>query len=130
LSTFEGVLTYELQRENIESDDQPKSTHILFFVAWKSEGYKSLRVFVHLVECDKYTHWEKIALEEYYQRYVNQLCTYTGPVRNTWLIDDGTVLMTELELDFTQRAGVLSVTISEGIRNDRTKKPIWINPER
>jgi hypothetical protein len=130
LSTFEGALMYELRREDVESDDQSESTHILFLVAWKSEGYKKFRIFAHLIEYDGYIDWYTIRLREYYQRYTNQLCTYTGPIKNTWLLDNGTMMMTELELDFTQRDGVLNVTISEGIRDGRTKKPVWINPKR
>jgi hypothetical protein len=130
LPTFEGVLIYELQKGDDESDDQFESTHILFFVAWKAEGYKKFHMFVHLIEYDEYIDWDELKLREYYQRYANQLCTYTGPIKNTWLIDDGTVLITRLKLDLTQRAGVLNVTISEGIRDSRTEKPLWVNPER
>jgi hypothetical protein len=43
------------------------------------------------------------------------------------LIPDGTVLMSILELDFTQRDGVLNITISESIRDDYTRRPEWIN---
>jgi hypothetical protein len=124
LATFEGVLTYELQNRYV------KSTYIRIFVAWKSEGYKKFRLFVQLIECDKQLYWSTAKLKEYYQRYGNQLCKYTGLVKDTWSIDDDTILVTELNLDFTQRDGVLNITISEGIKDEHTKRPIWINPER
>jgi hypothetical protein len=127
---FRGGLTYRLQRKNIQSDDQLESTSTLLLITWKSEGYKVPRVLVCLVEYDKQFRWSGYKLKEYHQRYTNQLSTYTGPVEDTWLIPDSTVLMTRLELDFTQRVGVLNITITEGVEGEHTKRPIWINPKR
>jgi hypothetical protein len=124
LSTFEGVLTYDLKRKGAES------TYIRLFVTWKSESYKELLVFVHLIEYEGWCGWGKNKLEEYCQRYASQLCAYTAPVKDTWLMPDGTVLMTELELDFTQRDGVLNITISEGIKNEHTRMPEWVSLKR
>jgi hypothetical protein len=123
-SIFEGVLTYDLKRKGVES------TYIRLFVAWKSEGYKRFHMFLRLIEHDERYKWNKNELEEYCQRYASQLCTYTGPIKDTWLIPDGTVLMTELELDFTQRDGVLKLTISEGIRDEHIRRPKWLNLKR
>jgi hypothetical protein len=124
LSTFEGVLTYNLKKQDTES------TYVRFFVTWKSKGYKELCVFLHLIECDGWCGWSRTKLDEYCQRYASQLCTYTGPIKDTWLMPDGTVLMTELELDFTQRDGVLNITISDGIKDEYTKKPEWVSIKR
>jgi hypothetical protein len=82
-----------------------------------------------LIECGKTFRCDKIKLEEYHQRYVSQLRTYTDPIKDTWLMHDGTVLMTRLELDFMKRDGRLNITISEGIKDDCTKRPKWIHPE-
>jgi hypothetical protein len=129
LSTFGGILTYKLERKHIKSVNLSESTHILLFVAWKSEGYKKFCVFVHLIEYGKWFYRREILLEEYYQRYASQFSTYTGPIKDTWLTCDGTVLMTELELDFTLRDGVLNMAISKGVNNDHTKRAEWINPK-
>jgi hypothetical protein len=126
-ATFGGILMYQLQRKGVEHDDQLKSTYTLLCFAWKSEGYKKFRLFLQLIDCDQTFSWKKIYQYEYYQRYTNQCNTYTGPIKDTWLIHDGTVLMTRLELDFTQRDGVLNVTISEGIRDHHTKISAWLN---
>jgi hypothetical protein len=67
-------------------------------------------------------------VKEYYQRYANQFCTHTGPIKDTWLPRDGTVLMIGLELDFVQRDDVLNITISEGIENGRIKGSVRLNP--
>jgi hypothetical protein len=130
LVEFGGAIMYQLQRKCVKSDEQLKSTSTLFCIAWKSEGYKTLRVFVQLIECDKTFDWYKLKLKEYYQRYANQLCAYTDPIEDTWLIHDGTILMTRLELDFTQRDNVLNVFISEGIKDEHTRRPVWLYPER
>jgi hypothetical protein len=130
LSTFEGALIHALERKHLKTSNQPEPTCILLFVNWKSESYKKFRVFVHLIEYNKTFYWDKLSSEEYYQRYASQLNTYTGPIENTWLIPDGIVLRTRLELDFTQRDGVLNITISEGIEDENTKRPEWIDLER
>jgi hypothetical protein len=125
-AAFEGSLTYQLQRKHTESDDQLKSTYTLLFITWKSEGYKELCAHVRLIECDKQIRWDFHKVKEYHQRY--QFSTYAGPIKDTWLIYDGTVLTTGLELDFTQRDGVLNITISEGVADDHTKIPSWVSP--
>jgi hypothetical protein len=129
MSTFEGVLTYELQSRYVKPGNRSEPTCIRLFVAWKSEGYKKFRVFVHMIECNKKIDWNRIKLEEYYQRYTKQLCAYTNPIKDTWLIDDDIVLMTVLGLDFSQRDGKLNITISEGIKDSCIKRPERINSE-
>jgi hypothetical protein len=124
LSTFGATIMYRLKKGHV------KSTNTLLFVAWKSEGYKRLRVLLQVIECDKTFPWDGSKVEEYCQRYASQLSTCTGPIKDTWLISDSTMLMTELELDFTQRDGVLNINISEGIKDERTKLPEWINLKR
>jgi hypothetical protein len=129
LSTFGGFLTYELEKKYTKPDDLSESNACRLYIGWKSENYKELHVFVQLIEYDKTFSWDKIKLKDYYQRCTNQLSTYTDPIRDTWLIFDGTVLMTELELDFTQRDGVLNITISEGVEDEYTRKSVWIDPK-
>jgi hypothetical protein len=124
---FEDGIMCKLQREHVKPGNQ--STHILLFIGWKSEGYKKLHAFAQLIEYDKHVHWDKYTLKEYYQRYISQISTYIGHIKDTWLIDGNIVLMTRLELDFTQRDGVLNVTISERAEDDYTRRPDKINPE-
>jgi hypothetical protein len=126
---FESIVIYRLQRKSVESDDQLESTYTLLLVALRSEGYKKFRVFIQMIDCDKTFSWRRIDQDEYYQKYTNLLCTYTDPIKDTWLLSDGTVLMTRLELEFTQRDGVLSLTISEGIKDEHTKIPELIDPK-
>jgi hypothetical protein len=130
LAAFEGAVVYELERKHVKFGNRPEATHILFLMGWKTEGYKKFRVFVHLIKCDEQYYWRKIQPGEYYQKCANQLCTYTSPIKDTWLMPDGTVLMTEFELDFTLRDGILNMTISKGVYDDHTKRPEWINLER
>jgi hypothetical protein len=129
LATFEGILTYELEIKHVKPDNRRDPPHIRLFVAWKSEYYKQFRMFMHLIEYDEYVEWNEIKLKEYYHHYVNQLNAYTDSIKNTWLTCDGTVLMTGLELDFTQRDGVLNITISEGVKNEHSRRPAWFDPK-
>src|SRR5690606_31881926 len=96
-AVFEGVIMYELHRKCIKSDNQLESTYASLFIAWRFEGYKILRVCVRLIEYEEQIKWNRIKLKEYYQRHVNQFSTYTGPTKDTWLIDNDIVLMTKLE---------------------------------
>jgi hypothetical protein len=129
-ATLKGILMYSLERRHVKTSNRHEPERIQLLVTWKSESYKKFRVFVHLIEYDKAFYWDKLNPKEYYQRYANQFSTYTGPIKDTWLMPDGTVLATELELDFTQKDGVLSVTISEGVEDKNTKRSEWLNPER
>jgi hypothetical protein len=102
-------------------------------VTWKYEGYTKFHVFAQLIEYDKAFYRDEITLEEYYRRYSSQLDAYTGPIENTWLMPDGTILMTRVELDFTEenrRDSVLNVIISKGTRNRHTKRPVWFDSGR
>jgi hypothetical protein len=130
LSTFGGILTYVLEGEDVESDNLLEPTNIRLFVAWKFEGYKKIRTFIHVLEYSKQFDWNRITLEEHYQKCDNRLSTYTGSIKETWLTDYGTVLTTKLELNFTRRYSRLDLTISEGIRDGHAKRSIWIGPER
>jgi hypothetical protein len=115
-----GAIMYELRRDHVGS------TRIQLLVAWESRDYKKFYVYVRLIECNEALVWNEAKLNEYYQRYINRLSKYTSPIEDTWLIHDGTVLKTKLELTFVRRDGRLNVTISEGIKDDYTKVPIWI----
>jgi hypothetical protein len=128
-AVFEGSLMYQLQRKDVRSDDQLESTYTLLFIAWESEGCRELRACVRMIECDEQIKWNSYKLKEYCQRYASRLSAYTGPIEDTWLIHDGTVLTTRLELDFPQRDGRLYITISEGSRDNRTKISAWISPK-
>jgi hypothetical protein len=128
-ASFEGYLAYQLQKETVKSDDRLESTSTLLFIAWKSEGYKELRACIRMVERSKQMKWDAYKLREYYQRYANQFSTYTDYTEDTWLMRDGTVLMTRLELDFTQRNNILSITISKSTKDDHTKRTVWISPK-
>jgi hypothetical protein len=127
---FEGVLTYELQRKHVESDNQLESTYIRLFVVWKSKGYKKLCAYINLVEYDEKFYWNNTKSQEYYRGYASQLSTYTDPIKDTWLVYDDTVLMTRLELDFTQRDDILNITISKSVKDEHTRKPERIDSER
>jgi hypothetical protein len=142
LTAFESSIMGELMRKHVESDDRSELISTLLLVGWKSEGYKKFRAFVQLIEFDRAFRWYNFQLQEYYQKCANQLNTYTGPIKDTWLMHDGTVLTTTLELDFTKRDGALNITISEqsereeeeknyeGIEDDHIERLAWIGPRR
>jgi hypothetical protein len=83
LAAFEGSLMYQLQKKSVKSDKQPESTYTLLFVAWKYKGYEKFQAVVKLIEFDERICWNVYKLKEYYRRYVNQLSTYTGSIKDT-----------------------------------------------
>jgi hypothetical protein len=119
LTTFGGVLTYVLDRKDVKPDEKLEPTQARLCVSWKSEGYKKFRVFIQLVEYDKTFRWDIFNLNEYRQRYDNQLSAYTGPIKGTWLVGDDLVLMIRLV-----------ITISESVKDEHTKRPVWFDPKR
>jgi hypothetical protein len=130
LATFEGALAYKLQRGDVKSNGQFEPTCILLFVAWKSDGYRKICAYVRLLEYDEWFYWNETKLKEYYQMHASQLSIYTGPSKETWSIHNDVVLVTGLELDFAQRDGRLNIFISENVKNEYTKIPVWVGPER
>jgi hypothetical protein len=129
LATFDGVLMYELQSKHLKLSNQFKPTYIQFLVAWKFEDYKNFCALIRLIAYDKQIKWNMIKFKEYYRRCVKRLHTYTNPIKDAWLVHDDTVLETVLELDFTQRDGVLNITISEGFEDGHIRMPVWIDPK-
>jgi hypothetical protein len=124
LEASKGVIMYELRRNYVES------TSIQLFVTWESASYKEFRVCTHLLKCNNLFVWNEIRLKGYYRKCVRQLRTYTKPIEDTWLIHDGIVLRTRLELTFVKSNSRLNVTISEGIKDGRAKIAELISPER
>jgi hypothetical protein len=82
-----------------------------------------------LVEYDEEFWWDNFKLEEYFQSCASQLSEYTGFIEDTWSTQDGMVLTTRLELDFTQRHDVLNIIISEEVKDVHTRRPVWMNPK-
>jgi hypothetical protein len=129
LSTFRGVVAHELQDKDYDPSNRPDATRIQCLVAWKSESYKKLQVFIHLIESNLRIEWDQVKLDDYYQRYANQLSTYTGPIKSTWLMPNGVVMIVRVDLDFTQRDSILSITISDGVEDEHTKRPVWFDSD-
>jgi hypothetical protein len=127
LSTFGGAVTYKLQDRNYKPNHRPGAARIRCLVAWKSEGYKKFYMLIHLIEYNRWVKWNEIKLDDYCQRYANQFSIYTGPIKSTWLMPNGIVLMIRLNLDSTQRDGIMSITISEGVGDGYTKRLVWLD---
>jgi hypothetical protein len=126
-----GVLMYKLQRKNIgefnEEDisSEDEATWIWLVMIWKV--YKSRKIFVvsDLIEHDKSHIWnsnELMKLNEYYELFNIQ----HGPIEETWLMHDNTVLTTSLNTIRKRDYYVLEVTISEGSIRDDTKRLRYI----
>jgi hypothetical protein len=93
-------------------------------VFWISVGYELFHVFVQLLVYVDLFNWDNVKLNVCYHLQFNQFNIYTGPFDDTYLTHDVTILMTGLVLVFTQRDGVLNITIYEGFKYVHVMIPV------
>jgi hypothetical protein len=137
--TLEGILMYEMQREeNTRSNHQSsinttyaevieeasKMTRLL--VAWKIDRSGESKVRIILVECDDSLVLNEDKLAQLHKKANNIPSSYHS---RTWLMYDNTVLKATYEIE--QKTDIdLKITISEENEDENTKSALWIDPER
>jgi hypothetical protein len=133
-SEFASVLLYKLRRKKqFESDDQSNadntftkdtSTDLHFLVIWRSNNeWSKFSVRTLLIKHSNTITWNEDKLEKLHSMYLN-LLKDDQIVRDTWLLDDVTVLMTILRRKV--RRHTIEITITEGTREDDSMEPLWI----
>jgi hypothetical protein len=126
-----GTLIYGLQRrqtrESTEiNEDKSNTTYLL--VVWEISESKYLYADVLLIEHDEKLDWNKYGLKYLYRDKFNQFRWFPYSATETWSLDDNVVLMTTLEIMDEDR--ILDITISEVERDNCTRIPVHIDPER
>jgi hypothetical protein len=126
---LEGTLVYRIQREYAESDKavQDESKCVWFLIAWRIEYTKGLDVRVLLVEYNKEFNWDEDRLKQLHQKYWYSLNAWINTIESNWLLDDATILTTEIRV--MNEVYGWNIFISEGT-GDNAKRPLWINTER
>jgi hypothetical protein len=143
---FENALIYRLQRKRIEANDQfnadntlteDTSTYLQLLVIWGfSEKWEknaiitwedtlsySSSVRALLIKHSNTITWNEDTLEKLRYMYLS-LLRDDKIVKDTWLLDDTTVLMTTSE----QKMGhAIEITISEGTKEDGATEPLWVS---
>jgi hypothetical protein len=141
-----GILIYKVQR-NTKSDHQSStdttsaeavedtSKIMQFLVTWKVTcSWKMIIAFTMLVEHSNELVLDEDKIAHLYDK-VNDMpiemyklfSRYDGVFKSTWLICDKTVLEATYELTF-EKGIELKITVSEGVENKYTMKPLWIDP--
>jgi hypothetical protein len=127
-----GVLIYKLQRKDINelneeaiySEDEATSTQI--FMVWKVKNSRELYVYSRLIEHDKDHIWNRDRLMKLAKSY-ELFNIQHGPIKETWLMHDNTVLMTGLNMTHEKECYKLEITISS--KND-VQRPQHIDLNR
>jgi hypothetical protein len=127
-----GILIYRLQRKRLHESTETgegisSATHLL--VVWEISISNKLYADVLLVKHDKRLDWNKNDLRKLCDKNINQfmLCPDSSTTE-TWLLNDNVALMITSEIMNEDR--ILDITISEVERNNCTRTPAHIDPDR
>jgi hypothetical protein len=135
---FASALIYKLQRKRrLESNDQTDtdntstkdiSTSLQLLVIWRSNSrYRDgLRVRALLIKHSNAIIWNEDILEKLHSMQL-ALLRDDIIVKDTWLLDNTTVLMTVSKWREMDYATV--ITISEGIKKDDSMEPLWVSSD-
>jgi hypothetical protein len=130
---FENALIYKLQKKkSIESGSQSKmdntstedtSTSIQLLVIWKSDNSHEFPVRALLIKHNNTTTWCEDTLEKLHSMYPF-LFKDNPTAKDTWLLDDATVLM--IMLKWEKQTRTIKIAISDGTRDDDSMGPLWV----
>jgi hypothetical protein len=127
---FESALLYKLQRKKgPKSNDQSNvdstftedtSTSLQLLVIWKSKS--SVRAL--LIKHSNTIAWNEDTLEKSRSMHL-ALLRDNLIVKDIWLLDNATVLMTTSKRE--RASCVFEITVSEGVRENDTMEPLWVS---
>jgi hypothetical protein len=143
---FSNVLIYKLQRKKcIESNEQSKadsisekdtSTSLQLLVMWISNDKHRYSVRALLIKHSNTITWNEDTLEKLHSMYlalfnkglrIDVLSTRNKhySVKDTWLLDNVTVLI--IELKWEEESRTFEITISKGTGEHDTVEPLWVS---
>jgi hypothetical protein len=129
---FINALIYKLQRKKCsESNDQSSadsaftedtSANIQLLVIWSLNKYE-IYVRALLIKHNNTIIWNEDTLEKLQSMY---LAPHRDnyDTKDTWLLDDATMLMTTLK--WKKMRHTTEIIITEGIKEDDSMEPLWI----
>jgi hypothetical protein len=110
---FENALIYKLQ----------KKKNIQLLVIWKSDNSHEFPVRALLIKHNNTTTWCEDTLEKLHSMYPF-LFKDNPTAKDTWLLDDATVLM--IMLKWEKQTRTIKIAISDGTRDDDSMGPLWV----
>jgi hypothetical protein len=125
------ALLYRLQKkECIESSSQPnidntstEDTSLQLLVIWRVDNMWDIPARALLIKHSNTITWDESTLEKLHFMYL-ALLSSDWTVKDTWLLNDVTVLMTTLRWKEVKYR--TEIIITEGTRKDDSMKPLWI----
>jgi hypothetical protein len=128
-----SALIYKLQRKKcLESNDQfdgdstfteDTSTSLRLLVIWKSDDWLRSSVRALLIKHSNTITWNEDTLEKLHSMYIG-LLRDDDIVKDIWLLDDATVLMTKSDWRIQDHA--TKITISEGAKENNSMEPLCV----
>jgi hypothetical protein len=130
---FKSALIYKLQRKkrleyeyHYDTDSTSTKdtlTNIQLLVMWRSDDRYNFSVRVLLIKHSITITWDEDTLEKLYHMHV-ALLKDARTVKDTWLLDDMTALITKANWEEESRS--FKIAISEGTRKDNSMEPLWV----
>jgi hypothetical protein len=122
-----GILMYELNTDQSNKEViANEEVCIQLVMIWKVHESGRFYVYSFLIEHDKSRVWDKDELMKLVRRYESFIIQH-GPIEDTWLMLDNTVLMIRANVTFEEEYYKLEMTISEGSINKDTRRPWYID---
>jgi ribosomal silencing factor RsfS len=137
---FQGGILYEVRATSTPSDETDANNPtaetnrnapaiIRILAAWRVSRYHEPFVFAMLLEHEDTFTWSERRLKEFFDEHSNKFSTTEGRNATTWLMQDGTVLKTVM--DVTGRGHYkLEITIAEGTQDQYTTNPLYYEPKK
>jgi hypothetical protein len=131
---FASALIYKLQRKNsLESDNQlgidstyteDTSTSLQLLLIWGYNDEYRFSARVLLIKHSNTITWNDDTLEKLHSMHL-ALCRNDYIVKETWMLDDATVLMAASKWEEYNYA--FKITLSDGTRKNDTREPLWVS---
>jgi hypothetical protein len=122
-----GILMYKLERKNMDEFDEVTCVQIV--IVWRVCTSGEFCIVSDLIEHDKDSIWDRdrlIRLANCYTLFNMQ----RGPIEETYLMNDNTVLMTRVNATREGGCYKLVMTISETSIRDDTQRPRYMDVDR
>jgi hypothetical protein len=122
-----GVVMYRMERKNADEFDEATCTQLV--IIWMVDRSEKFSIVSHLLMHDKNCVWNSDKLMEL-AKHCRLSNVQHGPIEETWLLHDNTVLMTRVNTTFEEEYYKLEMTISETDIKDDTQRPQYIGLDR
>jgi hypothetical protein len=130
---FKSALLYKLQKKKcLESNNRSNkdsiftgdtSTSLQLLVMWEADDRYSFSVCALLIKHSNAIIWDKDTLEKLHSMNL-ALLKNDHNIKNMWLLDNETVLMTTSK----QEVGhTIKITVSKENKEDDSMEPLWVS---